>query len=112
MYHESLALPEAKHPMYAIVFDMDTAAMEANYPTAGWTTGYSEIREVLEEHKFIRRQQSTYFGDMNEVNAVSCVLAIQDLKRRLPWFADSVRDIRMLRIEEFNDLMPVVRSNY
>ena len=30
----------------------------------------------------------------------------------LPWFAASVRDIRMLRIEEFNDLMPAVeRAN-
>ncbi|HEV3439750.1 MAG TPA: hypothetical protein VG122_20460 [Gemmata sp.] len=28
---------------------------------------------------------------------------------QLPWFAASVRDIRMLRIEELNDLMPVVQ---
>ena len=31
------------------------------------------------------------------------------LTARLPWFAASVRDIRMLRIEELNDLMPVVQ---
>jgi virulence-associated protein VapD len=28
----------------------------------------------------------------------------------LPWFANSVRDIRMLRIEELNDLMPAVQQ--
>ena len=28
----------------------------------------------------------------------------------MPWFAASVRDIRMLRIEEFNDLMPAVQQ--
>ena len=32
-----------------------------------------------------------------------------DLTTQLPWFAASVRDIRMLRIEELNDLMPVVQ---
>jgi virulence-associated protein VapD len=33
-----------------------------------------------------------------------------DLSRSLPWFAESVRDIRMLRIEEMNDLMPAVQQ--
>lgn len=37
------------------------------------------------------------------------MLAVIDLTTRLPWFAASVRDIRMLRIEELNDLMPVVQ---
>jgi virulence-associated protein VapD len=33
-----------------------------------------------------------------------------DLARSLPWFAASVRDIRMLRIEELNDLMPAIQQ--
>jgi virulence-associated protein VapD len=33
-----------------------------------------------------------------------------DLTTSLPWFAASVRDIRMLRIEEMNDLMPAVQK--
>jgi virulence-associated protein VapD len=33
-----------------------------------------------------------------------------DLARSLSWFAASVRDIRMLRIEELNDLMPAVQQ--
>ena len=44
------------------------------------------------------------------INAVTCVLAVVALTRSLPWFAASVRDIRMLRIEEFNDLMPAVQQ--
>jgi len=36
------------------------------------------------------------------------VLAAIDLSRKLPWFVGSVRDIRMVRIEELNDLMPAV----
>jgi virulence-associated protein VapD len=50
-----------------------------------------------------------YFGDQN-INAVTCVLAAMDLATQLPWFAASVRDIRMLRIEELNDLMPAVQQ--
>jgi len=42
--------------------------------------------------------------------AVTCVLAAIDLSRQLPWFAPSVRDMRMLRIEELNDLMPAVQQ--
>jgi virulence-associated protein VapD len=38
------------------------------------------------------------------------VLAAIDLSNTLPWFAASVRDIRMLRIEELNDLMPAVQQ--
>ena len=49
-----------------------------------------------------------YFGGPS-VTASSAIVAVIDLTTRLPWFAASVRDIRMLRIEELNDLMPVVR---
>jgi virulence-associated protein VapD len=48
-----------------------------------------------------------YFGGP-QINAESCVLAAMDLSRSLPWFAISVRDIRMLGIEESNDLLPAV----
>ncbi len=44
------------------------------------------------------------------MNAVTCVLAVMDVSATFAWFAPSVRDIRMLRIEEFNDLMPAVHQ--
>jgi thioredoxin reductase len=37
------------------------------------------------------------------------MVAVIDLATQLPWLAASVRDIRMLRIEELNDLIPVVQ---
>ena len=40
----------------------------------------------------------------------TCVLAAMDVSRSLPWFAISVRDIRMPRIEEFNDLQHAVQQ--
>lgn len=51
-----------------------------------------------------------YFGS-EAVTAVTCVLAAQDLARSLAWFAASVHDIRLLRIEELNDLMPAVQQS-
>jgi virulence-associated protein VapD len=91
--------------VYAIVFDMDTKEMEARYGKPNWRNGYPEIGAILSEHGFDdHKQGSVYFGDRERVTAVSCVVAIQDVALRLPWFSASVKDIRMLRIEEEDDL--------
>lgn len=93
--------------VYAITFDMDTNLMEQLYSGTSWRNGYTEIGNVLRTHGFDWRQGSVYFGD-DTVNAVTCVLAIQDVAQKLDWFGPSVRDVRMLRIEEFNDLSPAL----
>jgi virulence-associated protein VapD len=94
--------------VYAIAFDMDIEALRANYGEP-YNNAYLEIRRVLQRHGFTWQQGSVYFGG-ETVTAVTCVLAAQDLARSLAWFAASVRDIRMLRIEELNDLMPAVQQ--
>ncbi len=94
--------------VYAIAFDMDIEALRANYGDP-YNNAYLEIRRVLQRHGFTWQQGSVYFGG-DTVTAVTSVLAAQDLPRSLPWFAASVRDIRMLRIEELNDLMPAVQQ--
>lgn len=93
--------------MYAIVFDLDTSTLENTYPNASWRNAYADVRKVLEQRGFDWQQGSTYFGADN-VTAVDCVLAVQELKRTYDWFQPSVRDIRMLRIEENNDLSPAL----
>jgi virulence-associated protein VapD len=35
-------------------------------------------------------------------------MAVQAVQKRHTWFAKAVSDIRMLRIEENNDLMPAI----
>jgi virulence-associated protein VapD len=92
--------------VYAIAFDMDIEQLRVHYGDP-YNNAYLEIRRVLEGHKFQWQQGSVYFGGP-EVTAASVMLAVIDLTSRLSWFAASVRDIRMLRIEEMNDLMPVV----
>jgi len=94
--------------VYAISFDMDIESLRNNYGDP-YNNAYIEIRRVLQRHGFSWQQGSVYFGNEN-INAVTCVLASIDLSQQLPWFAASVRDIRMLRIEELNDLMPAVQQ--
>ena len=93
--------------VYAISFDMDTSRMQELYDGTSWRNGYTEIGNVLSEHGFTWKQGSVYFGS-EAVNAVTCVLAIQDVANKLNWFGPAVRDVRMLRIEEFNDLGPAI----
>jgi virulence-associated protein VapD len=94
--------------MYAISFDMDIESLRQTYGDP-YNNAYREIRSVLVEFGFDWQQGSVYFGSA-AVDAVTCVLAAQALAERLPWFAASVRDIRMLRIEENNNLMPAVEA--
>jgi virulence-associated protein VapD len=93
--------------VYAIAFDMDIEQLRVHYGDP-YNNAYLEIRRVLEGHQFQWQQGSVYFGGA-AVTAASVMVAVIDLTTRLPWFAASVRDIRMLRIEELNDLMPVVQ---
>ncbi|MBX3568888.1 MAG: virulence factor [Rhizobiaceae bacterium] len=95
--------------MYAITFDLDTQLLEQSYGNASWRNAYTDIRNALRRHGFDWQQGSVHFGD-NTVTAVTCVLAAQDLARCFPWFRPSVRDMRMLRIEENNDLGPAIEQ--
>ena len=95
--------------MYAIAFDLDTDTLRKSCPGNSWNNAYQDIHKVLKRHGFEWQQGSVYFGNA-EVNAVTCVLAVMECTRSLVWFASSIRDIRMLRIEELNDLMPAVKQ--
>ena len=101
-------LPKPGGRLYAIAFDMDIESLREQYGDP-YNNAYQEIRKILLKHGFTWQQGSVCFGD-ERINAVTCVLAAQDLARSLPWFAGSVRDVRMLRIEEMNDLMPAVQA--
>ncbi len=97
----------AKQTMYAIAFDLDTTTLKASYHNESWQNAYNDISKALRGHGFDRTQGSVYFGS-DTVDAVTCVLAVQQLTSDFDWFGPSVRDIRMLRIEDNNDLRPAV----
>jgi virulence-associated protein VapD len=97
----------SENRVYALACDMNIEQLRTNYGDP-YSNAHLEIRRVLQAHGFTWQQGSVYFGGPN-ITAVACVLAAMDLAHTLPWFATSVRDIRMLRIEELNDLMPAVQ---
>jgi virulence-associated protein VapD len=106
--HEFPPVSRREGRVYAISFDMDIDSLRIHYGDP-YNNAYGEIRRILQRQGFVWQQGSVYFGGEN-INAVTCVLAAVELSRALPWFAASVRDIRMLRIEEMNDLMPAVQQ--
>lgn len=93
--------------MYALSFDLDMDALRIAYPGPSHQNAYGEIKKILIEAGFEWTQGSVYFGG-EKINAVTCVLAAQRLAHDLTWFSAAVRDIRMLRIEDTNDLGPAV----
>ncbi|MCL1998994.1 MAG: hypothetical protein FWG65_09545 [Turicibacter sp.] len=94
--------------MYAIAFDLEQDTLSKTYGSPTYTNAYTDIKKVLNAHGFTRQQGSVYFGDAQKVDAVRCVIAVQELAKKYPWFSASVEDIRMLRIEDNNDLKPAI----
>ncbi|MCQ9326734.1 virulence factor [Neisseria dentiae] len=92
---------------YAIAFDLDTAVLQGLYPNDSWQNAYGDVKKTLLTLGFNHQQGSVYFGN-SDITAVTCVLAAQKLSQTYPWFKPSVSDIRMLRIEEMNDLAPAL----
>jgi len=95
--------------MYAITFNIDTNCRKDLHINDSLTDTYDCIRKFMEVNNFSWQQENVYYGN-NKVDTVSCVLTIQSLAKRYPWFTACVKDIRMLRIEENTNLMPALES--
>ena len=96
--------------MYAVVFDLDTTLLGQLYHGHSPNNAYADIRKYLTSRGFEWQQGSTYFGDQT-VDAVRCVRVVQRLAAKYDWFAPCVKDVRMLRIEENNDLKQALEDD-
>ena len=94
--------------MYAVVFDLDTNCMKECLESDTYNQGYAMVRNFLTKNGFSHPHGSVYFGDEG-MDAVKCVLTVQRLAKTYPWFATCVKDLRMLRIEDNNDLLPAIQ---
>jgi virulence-associated protein VapD len=94
--------------MYAIAFDLKVADLEQHYPGNSYNNAYGDIKKFLVPRGFSQQQGSVYFGDIGVIDAVKCVMTVNALSVAFPWFKNCVTDIRMLRIEENNDLTPAL----
>jgi len=94
--------------VYAIAFDIDTTIAERVIGDT-WKGIYAKIERGLTSHGFTRRQGSLYFGSADST-PVTCMMAIKDLDDQYAWFGRIVKDLRMLRIDEDNDLLPLLSN--
>ncbi|MEO7786217.1 MAG: hypothetical protein ABIR77_00120 [Sphingomicrobium sp.] len=94
--------------MYAIAFDLDTK-IAAELVTGGYHYCYTQIKMVMAEHGFHRVQGSVYFGD-EASSPVSCMLAVKAMDERFAWFGRAVKDLRMLRVDEDDDMLPLLNN--
>lgn len=86
--------------VYAIAYDLNKEAALRN-------DAWRKIAKVLESYGF-HRQQGTVFYGTEKTSAATCFAAVLDLNDKYPWFWEVVRDMRMLRIDEEDDLLAVI----
>lgn len=86
--------------VYAIAYDLNKEAAEKH-------NAWAKIARVLEGHGFTRQQGSVFYGNEN-TSAMTCAAAVLELYDKYAWFWDVVRDMRMLRISEQDDLLAIV----
>jgi virulence-associated protein VapD len=89
--------------MYAISFDLSVQSLQKHYTGNNHTNAYGDIKRFLESKGFSNQQGSVYFGN-ESTNAVNTVMAVNALSLEFTWLKLCVTDIRMLRVEENNNL--------
>lgn len=90
--------------MYAIMIELDVKRLSQLYVGEFWIDAYTDIKTTLAAFGFDWQYGSVYISSGAVNSSVKCILAAQTLSKQYAWFKDSVRDIRMLRIDELSDL--------
>jgi virulence-associated protein VapD len=92
--------------MFAIGFDLTVADTAANHPK-GVSQAYSDIGSTLAGFGFDRVQGSLYITQSDDLaNLFSAITALKGL----PWFPNSVRDIRAFKVEHWSDFTQLVKA--
>jgi len=92
--------------IYAITFDLDIELLQQLY-NGNVCDAHNQIKLFFEKEGFYRYYGNVFFGN-ESINAVNCVVAVTKITKQFCWFSICVKDIRMLRIEEINDLYPAM----
>lgn len=94
--------------VYAIAFDLSAEAGKRLFGEGEkWKGCYDKIEHVLNKHGFRRQQGSVFFGSA-DTRATDCFAAVLELNDTYTWFLQVCRDMRMLRIDENDDLLSVI----
>lgn len=93
--------------MFAIAFDMIITDLKENYGEP-YNNAYFEIKNVLREYEFYNTQGRVYLTQSNDM--ANLYRAIDALKR-IAWFKNSVRDIRVFRVEDWSDFTSLIKES-
>jgi virulence-associated protein VapD len=92
--------------MFAISFDILISDLKENYGDP-CNNAYYEISVILEKYNFYRGQGSVYLTQLNDMaNLMRAVSALKNIK----WFKNSVRDIRVFRVEDWSDFTSFIKE--
>jgi virulence-associated protein VapD len=85
-----------------IVFDLDTELLKENYHNASWQNGYSDIKRVLNKHRFTNIQGTVYLSEVG-VRQAHGTIALQEVAIRFAWFDKCVSNIQFYDLaDDFN----------
>lgn len=76
-----------------IVFDLDTKCLEKNYHNNSWQNAYSDIRRVLNRHRFNNIQGTVYLSEVG-IRQAHGTIALQEVTIRFPWFDKCVSNVQ------------------
>lgn len=92
--------------MYAIAFDMNISDLEKYYGKP-YNNAYYEISNILQEFDFYRAQGSVYLSENSDMaNLMEAIQTLSDVE----WFANSVKDIRGFRVEDWSNFTKLVKK--
>ena len=101
--------------MYALTIDLDLEKISSflvgfTRKDLGRATSdmFREIADILSEEGFTPSMSIGLYYGGPEVTVVKCVLASMRVSKECSWFLDVVQDIRMMRVEESNDILPLL----
>jgi virulence-associated protein VapD len=76
-----------------IVFDLDTKCLEKNYQNSSWNNAYSDIRRVLNKHRFNNIQGTVYLSEIG-IRQAHGTIALQEVAIRFSWFDKCVSNVQ------------------
>ena len=92
--------------MFSIAFDLVVKDTLRNHPD-GVSQAYADIGNCLAQYGFDRVQGSLYITRNDDLsNLFQAILAL----KAMPWFPDSVRDIRAFKVGHWSDFTRMIKG--
>jgi virulence-associated protein VapD len=95
--------------MYAIAFDLTIADLKTSYGDP-YNNAYAEIQKELAAFDFVNTLGSVYLYSGNE-NGLAVVYRAINRLSKIKWFKESVRDIRVFKVEDWSDFTHIVKGD-